>query len=92
MLIKRLNTLSQYLIQKDWSALVVPDFWPDSPRSAPVSTVSWMRDAEVKHARLAMLAVAGWATVESGVRLPGFESIPSSLAAHDLAVANGSMG
>jgi len=77
----------------DWSELVVPNFWPDAtPRTKKVTTIEWLRDAEVKHSRYAMLAVAGWATVEGGVRIPGFESIPNSLAAHDLAVANGSMG
>lgn len=53
-----------------------------------------MREAEVKHCRLAMLAVVGWLAVDSGLRFPGdaFAAIPSSLAAHDLAVKNGSMG
>jgi light-harvesting complex I chlorophyll a/b binding protein 1 len=53
-----------------------------------------MREAEVKHSRLAMLAFLGWVAVDFGVRFPGdmFASIPNSLAAHNAAVQNGSMG
>jgi hypothetical protein len=52
-----------------------------------------MREAELKHGRVAMLAVLGWVVVDSGLRMPGsgYESITSSFAAHDAAVANGSM-
>ena len=35
-----------------------------------------MREAEVRHGRVAMLAVAGWLTTAAGVRLPGMESMP----------------
>jgi hypothetical protein len=44
--------------------------------------------------RIAMLAVAGWAAVDGGVRLPGekFAAIKDSFSAHDASVANGSMG
>ena len=53
-----------------------------------------MREAELKHGRLSMLAFLGWVAVDSGLRIPGlgYESIPSSFVAHDAAVANGSMG
>lgn len=53
-----------------------------------------MREAELKHGRLAMLAVLGWVAVDFGLRLPGdgFSEIPNSLAAHKEAVENGSMG
>lgn len=55
-----------------------------------------MREAEVKHSRIAMLAVLGWVAVDFGARFPGagesFTSIPSSFAAHNLAVQNGSLG
>jgi hypothetical protein len=53
-----------------------------------------MREAELKHSRLSMLAFLGWVAVDSGLRIPGlgYESIPSSFVAHDAAVANGSMG
>ena len=41
-----------------------------------------------------MLAVLGWAAVDGGWRFPGgsYATIPNSFAAHDAAVANGSMG
>lgn len=52
-----------------------------------------MREAEIKHGRMSMMAVAGWVAVDMGLRFPGemFENIPNSLAAHDAAVQNGSM-
>jgi hypothetical protein len=85
--------LSTAFGDKDWSQQVVPDNWLDSPRT-PIKTVEWMREAEVKHCRLAMLAVVGWVAVDYGLRLPGdsFAAIPNSLEAHKLAVENGSMG
>jgi hypothetical protein len=41
-----------------------------------------------------MMAVLGWVAVDLGVRFPGagYESIPNSLAAHNAAVENGSLG
>ena len=53
-----------------------------------------MREAELKHSRVCMLAIVGWLAVDAGIRFPGspYGSIPSSLAAHNAAVANGSMG
>ena len=102
--------------QKDWSQQVVPDIWPEAAARTPVTTIEWMREAELKHGRLSMLAVVvlifsnfvtfgaesnifhssdqGWVAVDSGLRFPGeiFSAIPNSLAAHDAAVANGSMG
>lgn len=41
-----------------------------------------------------MLAVAGWAAVDSGVRFPGspYGSILNSVSAHTAAVENGSLG
>lgn len=53
-----------------------------------------MREAELKHGRLSMLAVLGWVAVDAGIRLPGsmFATIPNSLSAHTAAVENGSMG
>lgn len=81
-------------LDKDWSQQIVPDIWPDAAARKPITTVEWMREAELKHGRICMLAVLGWVAVDSGLRLPGqmFESIPNSLAAHDAAVKNGSMG
>eukprot|EP01036_Dinobryon_divergens_P025617 gene25617-34184_t len=85
---------SSYWADKDWSQQVVPDIWPEAAARTPITTIEWMREAELKHGRLSMLAVVGWVAVDSGLRFPGeiFSAIPNSLAAHDAAVANGSMG
>lgn len=83
-------------LDKDWSQQIVPDIWIDGAgtRSNPVTTIEWMREAELKHGRVCMMAVIGWLAVDSGLRLPGssFASIPNSFAAHTGAVSNGSMG
>lgn len=54
--------------------------------------VNWLREAELKHGRVCMLAFLGWITVDAGITFPGeqFEGI-KSLDAHDIAVSNGSM-
>lgn len=54
--------------------------------------VRWLREAELKHGRVCMLAFLGWITVDAGITFPGeqFEGI-KSLDAHDIAVSNGSM-
>merc|ERR1711988_1646222 len=46
--------------------------------------VNWLREAEIKHGRLCMLAFLGWITVDAGITFPGeqFEGI-KSLEAHD---------
>mmetsp|Transcript_17955 Transcript_17955/g.56227 ORF Transcript_17955/g.56227 Transcript_17955/m.56227 type:complete len:194 (-) Transcript_17955:390-971(-) len=49
------------------------------------------RTAELKHGRLAMLAVAGFVAVDLGVLAPGAPSGYSSVAAHDMAVEKGAM-
>lgn len=80
---------------KDWSQQVVPDIWPgQEERTTPVTTLQWMREAELKHGRVSMLAIVGWFVVDAGVRFPGsmFASITNSFGAHDAAVRNGSMG
>lgn len=79
---------------KDWSQQIVPDIWPEPVVRTPITTVEWMREAELKHSRFAMMAVLGWVAVDSGLRFPGemFSKIPTSLAAHDAAVDNGTMG
>jgi len=85
---------TSYWADKDWSQQIVPDIWLDPRDRTPISTVEWMRECELKHGRLCMLATVGWISVDAGLRLPGrmFEEIPNSLAAHDAAVSNGSMG
>uniref|UniRef100_A0A7S4J582 Uncharacterized protein n=1 Tax=Odontella aurita TaxID=265563 RepID=A0A7S4J582_9STRA len=40
-----------------------------------------LRYVELKHGRVAMLAVTGYLVTKAGVRLPGYEDVPSGLAA-----------
>jgi len=58
-------------------------------------TFDWIRSAEIKHGRIAMLATVGYLTTYTGVRIPGMEDIPtgfgvfdSSLYTSDLAKTN----
>lgn len=78
--------------KEDWSKQIVPKMWLEGG-SVPISQIEWMREAELKHGRMSMMAVLGWVAVDSGLRFPGemFANIPNSLAAHDAAVQNGSM-
>ncbi|CAK0890914.1 unnamed protein product [Prorocentrum cordatum] len=54
--------------------------------------IRWLREAELKHGRVAMLAVVGWITTDLGFRVPGepFANL-STLDAHDAMVKFGSM-
>ena len=42
-----------------------------------------LRAVEIKHGRVAMLAVVGYLVTKAGVRLPGLEDVPSGFAAWD---------
>lgn len=52
--------------------------------------MNWMREAELKHGRVCMLAWAGYVAVDNGLYVP-FAPHVSSLAAHDTAVKSGNM-
>ena len=52
--------------------------------------MKWMREAELKHGRVCMLAFIGFCSVDLGFRAPGAPAV-SSLAAHDVTVASGHM-
>ena len=54
--------------------------------------LNWLREAELKHGRVTMLAIVGWVAVDLGLRFPGaaFEGI-SALEAHDAMVKSGHM-
>ena len=54
--------------------------------------LNWLREAELKHGRVCMLAVSGWLAVDAGIKFPGaaFEGI-SALDAHDKMVTSGHM-
>ena len=83
-------------IPKDFSGFIQPPQW----ESKGLPTLYWMREAELKHSRVCMLAWFGWVAADGGfgfpLRFPGamysVESIPSSYAAHDILVSQGSMG
>jgi len=51
--------------------------------------MKFLREAEIKHGRIAMLAVVGWAATDLGLRLPGAAYQVSTVQAHNAAVADG---
>ena len=53
-----------------------------------VVPLQWAREAELKHARICMLATAGWVSVDLGFRVPLAPDV-GSLQAHDAAVERG---
>merc|ERR1719273_505262 len=83
-------------IPKDFSGFIQPPQW----ESKGIPTLYWMREAELKHGRVCMLAWFGWVAADGGfgfpLRFPGeiysVESIPHSYNAHDILVEQGSMG
>jgi light-harvesting complex I chlorophyll a/b binding protein 1 len=53
--------------------------------------IDWVVEAELKHARVAMLATAGWVFTDLGFHFPGSAFEYSSVAAHTPAVEAGFM-
>ncbi|KAJ1633249.1 chlorophyll a/b-binding protein domain-containing protein, partial [Pavlovales sp. CCMP2436] len=53
--------------------------------------LKWLREAELKHSRLAMLATVGFVATDLGMLAPGAPAGFSSIAAHDMAVDKGAM-
>merc|ERR1719393_1151892 len=53
-------------------------------------SLDYMREAEIKHGRICMLATLGYVTVDAGIYAPGAPKV-SSLAAHDTCVKTGHM-
>jgi len=81
-------------IPKDWSGFIQPPSWEER---GTISQLYWMREAELKHSRVAMLAWFGWLATDGAfgvvMRFPGeiYKSIPSSYEAHNILVEQGSM-
>merc|ERR1739848_587821 len=51
----------------------------------------WLRESELKHGRVCMLAVVGFVATDLGFRLPGEMHNVASINAHDMAVDLGAM-
>jgi len=90
------DPLSLSSLPTDFSGIIQPPQWEE--KSLP--TLYWMREAEIKHGRVTMLAWVGWVAADGGfgfpLRFPGdiysVENIPNSFSAHDILVSQGSMG
>mmetsp|Transcript_30685 Transcript_30685/g.103394 ORF Transcript_30685/g.103394 Transcript_30685/m.103394 type:complete len:234 (-) Transcript_30685:62-763(-) len=62
-------------------------------RSEGISMLYWMREAELKHGRLCMLAIVGYIAVDMGIHFPGAKYAGiSALDAHNAMVTSGNMG
>eukprot|EP00418_Pyrodinium_bahamense_P096635 CAMPEP_0179037448 /NCGR_PEP_ID=MMETSP0796-20121207/14134_1 /TAXON_ID=73915 /ORGANISM="Pyrodinium bahamense, Strain pbaha01" /LENGTH=693 /DNA_ID=CAMNT_0020733757 /DNA_START=42 /DNA_END=2123 /DNA_ORIENTATION=+ len=53
--------------------------------------IRWLREAELKHGRVCMLATLGWIATDLGLRVPGEPFQVSTVDAHDAMVKFGSM-
>jgi len=66
------------------------------PFDSTESHMAWMREAEIKHGRICMLATVGWISVDLGLQ-PRAPFVPaplqgvSSFSAHDIAVTQGGL-
>jgi hypothetical protein len=84
-------------ISKNFAGFIQPPQWEEVGDGIP--TLYWMREAELKHGRVCMLAWTGWLATDGAFgpvpfRFPGaiFQDAPSSFEAHNVMVANGSLG
>ena len=79
------ENLSGYVGDVGFDPLRFSDFVP----------MDFLREAELKHSRICMLATVGWIAVDSGMRVypvpEGWGDVTSATA-HDVAVKSGAMG
>ncbi|KAL3920153.1 MAG: hypothetical protein SGILL_003409 [Bacillariaceae sp.] len=83
-------------IPKNFAGFIQPPSWEDTDG---IPTLYWMREAELKHGRVCMMAWFGWLATDGAfgfpLRFPGeiysVESIPNAYNAHDILVEQGSM-
>jgi hypothetical protein len=73
---------------KDWAGVQAPTGFFDplgfaGERFADVNP-SWLRAAELKHGRVAMLASTGWLVQAAGIHFPGYLSVKENVAFEDL--------
>ena len=83
-------------IDKNFAGFIQPPSWEETNG---LPTLYWMREAELKHGRVAMLAWTGWLATDGALgpvplRFPGaaYQAVPNSLSAHDIMVDQGSLG
>jgi len=84
-------------IPKNFAGFIQPPQWEETDG---IETLYWMREAELKHGRVAMLAWFGWLATDGAfgvmMRFPGdiysVENIPNAYNAHNILVEQGSMG
>lgn len=77
--------LEGYVGNVGFDPLRISDYFP----------MDYLREAELKHARIAMLAWTGFVVVDLGARIPGTPDVYSGLSSasvHDIAVDFGAMG
>ncbi len=58
----------------------------------PHIPLPWMREAEIKHGRVAMLAIVGWCTVDLGFRAPYAPAMPGFHSADVVSAMDGPVG
>lgn len=83
-------------IPKNFAGFIQPPQWEETEG---IETIYWMREAELKHGRVAMLAWFGWLATDGAfgvtMRFPGdiysVESVPNAYNAHNILVEQGSM-
>jgi len=82
-------------IDKNFAGFIQPPSWEETEG---LPTLYWMREAELKHGRVAMLAWFGWLATDGAfgpvpLRFPGavYQEVPSSFVAHDIMVSQGSL-
>lgn len=83
-------------IPKNFAGFIQPPSWEET---SGLDTLYWMRESELKHCRVSMLAVVGWLATDGAfgfpLRFPGeiysVENIPTGYVAHDILVEQGSM-
>jgi hypothetical protein len=64
----------------------------DPIRFSDYFPMDYLREAELKHARLAMLAITGFIATDVGLKLPFAAGVASSAAAHEFGVQQGTLG
>lgn len=83
-------------IPKNFAGFIQPPQWEETEG---IPTLYWMREAELKHGRVTMLAWFGWLATDGAfgfpLRFPGeiysVENIPNAYNAHNILVEQGSM-